>query len=412
MTGKTQRAGAIGPESPERTQRLWWALRWRVLALPAKLVRLGLPPSVLGWRGVRRETPAERIARQGRPSDLREIHPPATASNPLPANLKTRDELDGNAGWWGYSMRDVPERSSGATYVARLRDIRVMAYRDGPKRNFTVGMIGADGRAVAAPQIKFLPGHGRILRDAPRRRLDRAVWFVERVYDNHSHWLTAHLPKLVLLRDMGMLSQTVLPAERTPAIDASLAMLGVAPDDFPTFRTGEVLEVGELDLLVTDRFRPELLRPVRDALAPPPPLRPQRRIFISRAHARGRHLLAEAELWPKLEAAGFERVHLEKLDFREQVDLMRETAVLVGPHGAGLTNMIFCPDGADIVEIADPDYPNPNFYALASAMGHRYWLLPGHGKGKGHALERDLQIDPSRVLRTVAEIEAMRGDGS
>ncbi len=50
---------------------------------------------------------------------------------------------------------------------------------------------------------------------------------------------------------------------------------------------------------------------------------------------------------------GFEAIFMEDLSLAEQIRLMGETAVLLAPHGAGLTNMMFCAPGTQVVEIAD-----------------------------------------------------------
>ncbi|MDZ7757189.1 glycosyltransferase 61 family protein [Rhodohalobacter sp.] len=48
---------------------------------------------------------------------------------------------------------------------------------------------------------------------------------------------------------------------------------------------------------------------------------------------------------------------------------MQQAEIVVAPHGAAITNVIFLSPGTHVVEIADLSFPNPNFYALASAMG-------------------------------------------
>jgi capsular polysaccharide biosynthesis protein len=324
----------------------------------------------------------------------------------LPANIARREDLSPEASWFGYAMRDVPDRPLSGAALAQLSNMRAVAYRDGPKRNYTPALVGADGIALRLPQIAARPAHAERLRKAPRRRLDRGVWLAERVFDNYSHWLTAHLPKLVLLRDLGLAEGVILPAERPTFVDASLRHLGIEPDAQPQFDSDTVLEVRSLTVPVTDRFDPRLLRPVRTAFEVPCAGPPNRKVLISRVRARGRKLLEEDMLWPALEARGFERVCMEDLDFDGQRRLMAETGCLVAPHGAGLTNMMFCPEGADVLEIADPAYPNPNFYALACAMGHRYWLLPAEGRGTGHALGRDLSVEPDVLLAMVDRMTA------
>ncbi|MGE3178207.1 MAG: hypothetical protein AB7O32_12120, partial [Vicinamibacterales bacterium] len=80
---------------------------------------------------------------------------------------------------------------------------------------------------------------------------------------------------------------------------------------------------------------------------------------------------------------------------------------------AGLTNMLFCPPGTDVIELADLTFPNPNFYALASAAGLRYWLVPGEGIGDGHPLQRDLRADVRGLRECLARLSrSERGDGT
>lgn len=401
----------------EAFRRLFWKFRWHLNRLPERLVEHGLPAGWLGYRWAPKETVRGYFARHGAeiPSagavdcsagSFRTIHPESVARNPLPRNVRDLDELPADPGWWGYSFHDVPARRSLETFIATLPDCRMAFYTEGEKNNFYPGILNRDGRGLHLREIVFRPGHGKALRRGRRPlRVERATWIAERVYHNHSHWLTAHLPKLCLLKELGGLEHVMLPKRRNAAIDASLRLLGLDPAEFRTFDPDVPLEVEELTVLGTDRFRPELLRPVRAALVGETPPSPWRRVFISRAKSRGRRLVNEAELWPMLEKAGFERVLMEELAFDAQVRLMSETAVLLAPHGAGLTNMMFCPAGSQVVEIADLSYPNPNFYALASAMGLGYWLIRGAGIGSGHPLDQDLVVDPASVAAVLGSLE-------
>ena len=104
---------------------------------------------------------------------------------------------------------------------------------------------------------------------------------------------------------------------------------------------------------------------------------------------------------PMLAERGIAPVRMEALDFAGQVEVMARARAVVAPHGAGLTNMLFCRAGTPVVEIADPDYPNPNFYAMAAALGLPYALVPARGVGGGHPLHRDLSVDPAAVERAL-----------
>jgi hypothetical protein len=365
-------------------------------------VARGMPPSWFGYRHVVRETVTEYFERHRhapRAGSYEVVHPEAVANNPLPCSIDSRDDLPDDRGWWGYSFRDVPERKSGETFIATLPNCLVTWYTDPDKGDdFYPAILDADSRALDMREVRFRPLHAATLRGSSKPvRMRKATWITERVYHNHSHWLTAHLPKLLLLREKGMLGPVLLPPQRTATIDGSLRLLGLEPEAFQTYDHTRPLVVEELTILGTDRFRPELLQLVPQAfgVAGAPPS--HRKVFISRLRAARRRLLNEEEIWLLLEPLGFERVTMEEMTFAAQVKLMQETAVLVAPHGAGLTNMMFCHPHTHVVEMADLGFPNPNFYALAAAMGHNYWLVRAESRGDVHPLEKDLWVDPREL---------------
>lgn len=362
----------------------------------------GMPARWTGHRFVRRETVPEHVARLARAGEVypyEVIHPETVAHNPLPRNVPRRDELPDDAGWWGYSFRDVPERRSAPTFLATLPDCRIVSYRDPALQDdYYPAILASDDTSIEMREIRFRPPHARALRTSgPPVRLQRATWVVERVFHNHSHWLSAHLPKLLMLAERDALEDVLLPADLPPAIEQSLRLVGLDPDGFRRFDESRPLQVDELTVVGTDRFRPELLQLAQRASGALEGGRPTRRVFISRAKATRRRLINEDEVWPLLADAGFERTVMEDLSFDDQVRLMHQTAVLFAPHGAGLTNMVFCPPGTQVVEVADLSFPNPNFYATAAAVGHDYWLLKATSVGDAHPLERDLHVDPAVV---------------
>jgi capsular polysaccharide biosynthesis protein len=102
---------------------------------------------------------------------------------------------------------------------------------------------------------------------------------------------------------------------------------------------------------------------------------------------------------------------MEDLSFIRQIKLMQGTKVLLGAHGAGLTNMLFMPAGSVVVEIRkEGDCHNNCFYSLASALGHRYYYAIA--KSSSSKVDRyeyfaeDFFVDVahlSTVLRKVAK---------
>ena len=59
-----------------------------------------------------------------------------------------------------------------------------------------------------------------------------------------------------------------------------------------------------------------------------------------------------------------------------------EAEAVVGPHGAGLTNIFLSPPGCRVLEIFDPSHMNVNNYAAAEVLGQEYWYMLGKTEGK------------------------------
>jgi capsular polysaccharide biosynthesis protein len=96
---------------------------------------------------------------------------------------------------------------------------------------------------------------------------------------------------------------------------------------------------------------------------------------------------------------------MEKLTFDEHVSLMSETQVIFGLHGAGLANMLFCSPGTHIIELSDPDFQDPGYYALACSLGHHYWHLKGEIAGERKAAYHDLTVNTSIAKDIIARVE-------
>ena len=82
-----------------------------------------------------------------------------------------------------------------------------------------------------------------------------------------------------------------------------------------------------------------------EALAPAP--NADKRIYVTRQQAKTRRLINEEELVSMLAAEfGFRSLQNEAFSLIEQLSLYRESEIVMGPHGAGLLNIVFsdCPE--------------------------------------------------------------------
>jgi len=66
---------------------------------------------------------------------------------------------------------------------------------------------------------------------------------------------------------------------------------------------------------------------------------------------------------------------------REYIELFRRAVVVIGVHGAGLANIVFCAPGTHVIEIGyDRGMALPDMYAQMSMhLDLNYWLVAGYG---------------------------------
>lgn len=105
----------------------------------------------------------------------------------------------------------------------------------------------------------------------------------------------------------------------------------------------------------------------------------ERRIYISRRIASLRHISNEGRLINLLKKRGFEIVVLERMKVTEQARLFQSASVVIGPHGAGLTNLVFCEPHTQVLEIMHPLVINLMFWTIASHrnLDYHYFFAKG-----------------------------------
>lgn len=273
------------------------------------------------------------------------------------------------------------------------------------------GVIFLDGDAVVAESLRFFkpvnaPGRavGRRVRrpraDEIAGEFEEALLPVDPGWMNYFHWLAIHAPALLaadewldpavpaaLPRHMDHLGVPRPVSFAASVLDESLAGLArplraLAPGAYRARRLHRFLvdsprQAEGFFCAPWDAALRALAARLR-AAAPPAAAPGPSRLFVSRRGARRRRLDAEDDpaFAAALERHGFAAPELAGRGLAEQAALFRGARAIAGPHGAGLTNLLFCEPGARVLEfhvpVAGEDEPRDHFRRVAAARGLRH----------------------------------------
>lgn len=99
-----------------------------------------------------------------------------------------------------------------------------------------------------------------------------------------------------------------------------------------------------------------------------------KKIFISRKDANLRNMINEDEIFALFEKKGFVEVDLSKLPVVQQIALFKNAEIIVGAHGAGFTNIIFCQPHTKIVELFQ-NRSGCSYFYLCQLLGLQHHIL-------------------------------------
>ena len=225
---------------------------------------------------------------------------------------------------------------------------------------------------------------------------------------NYGHWLLLALPLIEHYRSrLGCDPDYYYLGSPTRAYQLdSLEMLGISRERILT----HAVEADRLLIAISDRnadydtnfllFADSQLQTETGAA-----VKTARRLFVSRSGASHRRLVNELECAHALgDAFGVELVSTEGMSLADEIDLFRRAALVVGAHGAGLTNLAFAPASARVVELASTTYWDSLFAQIASVKGQSYGLIrgrPTRGRLGVPASWHDFEIDVEKLLEVV-----------
>jgi len=125
------------------------------------------------------------------------------------------------------------------------------------------------------------------------------------------------------------------------------------------------------------------------------------KLYLTRRGGGRRRLANEAELEEALAARGFVITQPEQLTVSEQAKLFSSARCVVAPHGAALTNVVFTPPGATVMELFHPLHKNRCYVNLADVCGHRYVGMDGDATQCDNKRKLEYVVNVSELLPSI-----------
>jgi tetratricopeptide (TPR) repeat protein len=244
--------------------------------------------------------------------------------------------------------------------------------------------------------------------------------------ENYYHWWIDFLPRIGILREFPELKDHKILILNSLNSDqlATLAKVGISEDRLVKIRRNYMITCDELIVpsltgrRLSPSGTPEWMQPMvndwaihwlreefADWLVPIPNM--PKRIFISRTNARFRRCINEAEIYAIAQRYGFMTLENEHMSYQEQMAVYAGAEIVMGPHGAGFTNMLFAPETATAIEMF-PKRRAASFYReMCEQIGQRYIKFDGaitRLQPEKWADFGDFYIDPVEAERVLASL--------
>lgn len=195
---------------------------------------------------------------------------------------------------------------------------------------------------------------------------------------NYYHWITQALPRLLLVKKLNINFTLLLPEDHDSNFHKrTLEILGIH-NWVSLNRSRNYFKMAGLiypshDIQIGD-YSDILIKELASCFMKPNEVENTKLLFIHRASKESRRILNEEAVLNTFTSFGFKVVELEGMSFDEQIELLSRSSIIAGVHGAGLTNMIFMPEGGKVFELTTRLEGDQYYYfTLSNALNHTYY---------------------------------------
>lgn len=305
----------------------------------------------------------------------------------LPRNIRSED-VDAFSGSWDYTFKE-PEfqlfrhvRYNGQAFIYRGWKIYPESFSD-----FLETGVWQHERNdfYKNPKrlLKFLVN--ATFRHKEQQHLEHALVFTDTALRGYYQWLGECLPRLVYALDAGYEGTYLLPwVEGSHYIKDAMELLNIP---YVEVALDAFVSVDQLTFSPRQAgfhyANPHCLRRVRErlheALFSEGVPKPHRLLYVSRNKGEDipsgnrRGIIGEAKMLDILRARGFEVIQPETLSLKKVIELFSTARCVLGPHGAGIANILFMQHGGSVFEVGNRLSTPVTYCQMADNLGLGYY---------------------------------------
>ena len=236
----------------------------------------------------------------------------------------------------------------------------------------------------------------------------------------HSHFLLQCLPRILILRDLGINAVVLVAADLRRKQRQMLNLAGIpdhriVPIPADTLVSADHLIVPQPWPLVFSPYTLGLYDELSETT--PFPAHRTRRVVISREQRTSwRNLHTYQAVQDMLvDRYGFEVIRPELLSLDEEIQVYKTAEIVIGAEGAGLYSAVFAGPGQTYLAIGDEDYIMPILGSAATGRGFDVGYVFGESYRADSDVERrlpaghaDFVVDPAAVALLVDQVIALQ----
>jgi hypothetical protein len=196
--------------------------------------------------------------------------------------------------------------------------------------------------------------------------------------EGYYHWFLDALPRLAFLPELPPDTRILVPARLAPFQQQTLQWLGLENRVRPSAETHLLIERFYFcpPTSMTGCYNPFAFQFLRRSFLPraDPKYEAPPRFYLRRV-GKVRPIVNEDEVLDFFRKRGWAIIDTEELPLAQQIGLFSRAEMICAPHGAGLTNLLWCPPGCKVLELCVSSFLNGVYEGLAEWLGLRYRYL-------------------------------------